>query len=188
MRVISGIYRGRRLVAPAGRGTRPTTDRVRESLMSTIASARGGWDDAIVLDAFAGSGALAIEALSRGARWACLCEQDRAALQAIKENTAFITDDSFQIVRGDVLGRIIVHPPTPYDIVFLDPPYALDARLLATLLQHLEAAEQLADDALIAYEHDAGRSYAELTRLETLSLATSKVYGDTVVDLFRRTI
>ena len=109
-------------------------------------------------------------------------------MQAIKENTAFITDDSFQIVRGDVLGRIVVHPPTPYDIVFLDPPYALDARLLATLLQRLEAAEQLADDALIAYEHDAGRSSAELTRLETLSLATSKVYGDTVVDLFRRTI
>ena len=86
MRIIAGEYRGRRLEAPKGQGTRPTTDRVRESLMSAIHSARGGFEDARVLDAFAGSGALACEALSRGAASAVLCERDRDAAATIERN------------------------------------------------------------------------------------------------------
>ncbi len=83
VRIIAGEHRGRRLEAPKGDGTRPTIDRVRESLMSALASARGGFDDAVVLDAFAGSGALGLEALSRGAACACFCEKDASAASAL---------------------------------------------------------------------------------------------------------
>ena len=86
MRIIAGEFRGRKLDAPKGDGTRPTTDRVRESLMSALVSLRDGLDGAVVLDAFAGSGALSLEALSRGADTAVLCERDRDAAAVIERN------------------------------------------------------------------------------------------------------
>ena len=86
MRIIAGEYRGRRLQAPKGDATRPTTDRVRESLMSALSSARGGFEGAVVLDAFAGSGALGLEALSRGAASAHFFEKDGVALRALCAN------------------------------------------------------------------------------------------------------
>ena len=90
MRIIAGEHRGRVLKAPKGDGTRPTTDRVRESLMSMLASARGGFEGAVVLDAFAGSGALALEALSRGADRACLVERDGAAAKVVEANARLL--------------------------------------------------------------------------------------------------
>ncbi|MDR0515232.1 MAG: RsmD family RNA methyltransferase, partial [Coriobacteriaceae bacterium] len=86
MRVIAGEFKGRPLKAPRSDTTRPTADRVREATMSSITSARGGFEGALVLDAFAGSGALGIEALSRGAAWSCFFETDRQALRALKAN------------------------------------------------------------------------------------------------------
>ena len=107
MRIIAGKYRGRRLDAPKGQGTRPTTDRVRESLMSALHSARGGFAGAVVLDAFAGSGALALEALSRGADRAVLCERDREAAGVIERNlrTLGLSPDRARLMRADVVKR-----------------------------------------------------------------------------------
>ena len=104
MRVITGTARGRRLLEPEGMDTRPTTDRVRESLMSALVSLRDGLDGAVVLDAFAGSGALSLEALSRGADTAVLCERDRDAAAVIERNISALRlgHDRARLVRGDV--------------------------------------------------------------------------------------
>lgn len=153
MRIIAGDHRGRRLVAPKGMGTRPTTDRVRESLMSMVSSARGGFDGAVVLDAFAGSGALGLEALSRGAERCVFCEMDRNALSALSANIAALSaEGSARVVRGDVLKR----PPCsfgPFNLVFLDPPYALGPQAVLGLLEALRQAGALDGDVLVSYEH-----------------------------------
>ena len=129
MRIIAGEFRGRKLDAPRGDGTRPTTDRVRESLMSALVSLRDGLDGAVVLDAFAGSGALSLEALSRGADTAVLCERDRDAAAVIERNITALRlgHDRARLVRGDVLKRGAAAPGRPFDLVFLDPPYATAA-------------------------------------------------------------
>lgn len=186
MRVIAGSYRGRTLVAPKGRTTRPTTDRVRESLMSTIASARGGFEGAVVLDAFAGSGALGVESLSRGARFACLCDRDRAALDALARNTSFIEGGSVRVQRVDVAKRLPAAGPAPYDLVYFDPPYALRAADVAALLGRLSEAGLLDAHALVVYEHDGTQDPVSEGAFDGLHLnpLTRKTYGDTVVDIF----
>lgn len=186
MRVIAGLYRGRTLVTPKGRTTRPTTDRVRESLMSTISSARGGFEGAIVLDAFAGSGALGVESLSRGARFACLCDRDRAALEALARNTSFVERGRARVQRVDVAKRLPAAGPAPYDLVYLDPPYALRAADVADLLGRLAAAGLVDGGALVVYEHDDSQDPLAEGSFDGLHLSplTRKTYGDTVVDLF----
>ena len=152
MRIIAGEFRGRVLKAPKGSNTRPTTDRVREALFSALASARGGLDGAIVLDAFAGSGALSFEALSRGAAAAHLFERDRAALAALEDNVRALG-------LSASVARVLKNPPTyanpAFDLVFLDPPYVFDAADVLGMVAQLAAAGALADDALVVYEHAA---------------------------------
>jgi 16S rRNA (guanine966-N2)-methyltransferase len=126
VRVVAGSARGRRLVAPKGLTVRPTSDRVREATFNALAS-RGALRDSVVLDLFAGTGALAIEALSRGAARAVLVESDRAAVEAIRANlTATGMDERATVVRDDVL-RWLGRPVPPVDLVLADPPYAFEA-------------------------------------------------------------
>lgn len=186
MRIIAGAHRGRPLRAPKGSGTRPTTDRVRESLMSIIASARGGFEGAQVLDAFGGSGALGLEALSRGAGRAVFCEMDRGALAALEANIAALGYSRSEacVAKGDVLKR----PPVargPFDLVFLDPPYALAPEDVLRLLEGLRAGGALAQDVLVSYEHDKaveGPLDALLAKGPWRSL-TRRRWGDTSIDL-----
>ena len=194
MRVIAGDYKGRNLKAPQGTNTRPTTDRVRESLFSSLNSARGGFGGAVVLDAFAGSGALGIEALSRGAAFACLCERDRAALQALEANTSFLEAGTFRIVRADVEKQLPPAPPTScspaaaFDLVLLDPPYAFSVAQVCALLERLQAAKLIAPDALLSYEHAAAldpTSENAWHGLQWQHLQT-RSYGDTALSLFRK--
>lgn len=129
VRVVAGSCRGRRLLAPEGSATRPTSDRVRESIFNSLNS-MGALHDAVVWDLFAGSGALGIEALSRGARHATFVEQDASAIRAIEANlTACALSDRATVRRGDALDW--QGPPIP-DLVLADPPYSFDrwARLL----------------------------------------------------------
>lgn len=192
MRIIAGEHRGRVLKAPKGDGTRPTTDRVRESLMSAVASARGGFDGAVVLDAFAGSGALGLEALSRGAAWACAVERDAAAARVVEGNAQLLGYglDRFRLVRGDVLARAI--PPSAtspgYDLVFLDPPYAMAPADALEVPYRLDTAGLLAADALVVYEHDAAANDAVDAWLtgSAMALRNRRSFGDTVVDLIER--
>ncbi|QIL02300.1 16S rRNA (guanine(966)-N(2))-methyltransferase RsmD [Sphingomonas sinipercae] len=122
MRIVAGQWRGRRLAAPAGSATRPTADRVRETLFSMLASRLGSFDELRVADLYAGSGALGFEALSRGAAFACFVEQDRGAIAAIRSNIAVFAVQA----RTEVLGRSATSlpPSQPFDLIFADPPYA----------------------------------------------------------------
>ncbi len=152
MRIIAGAARGRRLVAPPGDAVRPTADRVREALFSSLAPLIAG---ASVLDAFAGSGALGLEARSRGAGRVTLVEQDRRALTALRRNVETVDLGSTTVVPGDVLRFAATGtlPGAPFDLVFLDPPYALAEDVLATLLADLVPV--LADAATVVVERAA---------------------------------
>ncbi len=121
MRIVAGEWRGRKLVAPAGQQTRPTADRTRETLFSMLASRLGNFEGLRVADLYAGSGALALEALSRGAAHATLIENDRAALNAIEANAKALGAGERIEVRPMSAARL---PATqPFDVVFADPPY-----------------------------------------------------------------
>lgn len=122
MRIIAGAWRGRPLRAPEGMATRPTADRVRETLFSMLTSRLGSFEDLRAADLFAGSGALGLEALSRGAAHATFVEQDVRAQQAIRDNlAAFGATSQAQLIGGSALrlGR-----SDPFDLIFADPPYA----------------------------------------------------------------
>lgn len=189
MRIIAGQYRGRKLQAPKGEGTRPTTDRVRESMMSVLYSARDGFEGARVLDAFAGSGALGLETLSRGAESACFYDQDAAALRALQANIRAmgLSPQQAQVRRGDVLANPPVRMRPAFDLVLLDPPYAYAAADVLGMVCALRAGGALAPSALVVYEHDAADCAAvdEAVQDADLSLAQRKKYGDTVVDTLR---
>lgn len=190
MRVIAGEFKGRPLKAPKGLATRPTTDRIRESLFSALASVRGGFEDAVVLDAFAGSGALGIEALSRGAAFAVFCEQSRAALQALGENLSFVSSERYALVAGDVLKRSLPAPQA-FDLLFFDPPYAYPATIVFQILERLNTNGQLASGALISYECAAADLPASAQDLAApfgleLECIVQKVYGTTALCIFRK--
>jgi 16S rRNA (guanine966-N2)-methyltransferase len=173
LRVVAGHLRGRRLTAPPGCGTRPTSDRVREALFSILGPLGG----ARVLDLFAGSGALGIEALSRGARHATFVDRDARALAAIRRNLAALELDSATVHRRDV-RTFLSAASGPWDIVFLDPPYDDAARWAEPLSRALSAV--LSDDARIVTESDT-RSPLILE----LPLEVERVYGDTRIAIHR---
>ena len=122
MRIIAGEWRGRPLLAPAGRGTRPTSDRAREGLFSMLASRFGSFEDLHVADLFAGTGALGLEALSRGAAFCTFVEKDREALDVLKRNIDTVGAGD----RADVRAQAVEHaapPRRPCDLILMDPPY-----------------------------------------------------------------
>lgn len=125
IRIIAGQWRGRKLAVPAGLDTRPTADRTRETLFSMLVSRLGSFDGLRVADLYAGSGALAFEALSRGAASAVLVEQDRAALDAIQANAAALGASGRISVRAMSASRL--PREAGFDLVLADPPYAQDS-------------------------------------------------------------
>ena len=122
MRIIAGEWRGRKLVAPAGQQTRPTADRTRETLFSMLASRIGSFDGIRVADLYAGSGALGLEALSRGAAHATFVENDRAALKAIDANIAALGAGDRTSLRA--MSAASLAAGQQFDLIFADPPYA----------------------------------------------------------------
>lgn len=129
MRIIAGTWRGRPLVAPAGDATRPTADRTRETLFSMLTSRLGSFEGLRVGDFFAGSGALGLEALSRGAESCLFVERDRKALDAIRANAAKLGIERPDIRQTDVLA--LGPAPAPLDVLFMDPPYGTGAGAVA---------------------------------------------------------
>lgn len=189
MRIIAGEFRGRPLRAPKGDGTRPTTDRVRESMMSSVHSAHGGFDGAVVLDAFAGSGALGLEALSRGAQSACFFEQHPEAFRVVQSNIKTLGLDArrARVQRKDVLKAPPFTQRPAFDLVFLDPPYAYEADKVLAMVRLLHVKGALSDDALIVYEHatSSNEKVDDAVKGYNLWLAQRKKYGDTIVDMLR---
>jgi 16S rRNA (guanine966-N2)-methyltransferase len=149
LRIIAGQWRGRPLSAPEGQATRPTAARAREALFSMLASRLGVFDGLAVLDLFAGSGALGLEALSRGAAAAAFIERDAAALRALRANIARLGAAAVT----EVLPRDAANPgpaPRRYDLAFLDPPYGQG--LAAAALPRLDKGGWLAPGAWLAVE------------------------------------
>jgi 16S rRNA (guanine966-N2)-methyltransferase len=177
MRVIAGTLGGRRLKAPPGRGTRPTSDRVREALFSMLGEIGG----ARVLDLFAGSGALGIEALSRGAARAVFVERDARAAAVLRENLAELGlgSERAELRRGDALAalRTARERGELYDLVLIDPPYA-DAAGLGGKLPAL-LAPVLAPAARVVSESDR-----RAPLVLDLPIATERRYGDTSITIF----
>jgi 16S rRNA (guanine966-N2)-methyltransferase len=174
VRVIAGELRGRKLVAPAGAGTRPTADRVREALFSILGDIGG----ARVLDLYAGSGALGIEALSRGAREAAFVDSSREAVAAIRENLEKLGIEG-SVHRRDALAWLAAAQGTPaFDLVFVDPPY--DSALLNAPLLAEQLPPVLSPDAVIVTESDK-RSPLELP----FELLRERTYGDTRIAVHR---
>jgi 16S rRNA (guanine(966)-N(2))-methyltransferase RsmD len=172
MRVVAGQFKGRTLHAPRGRATRPTSDKVREALFSVLGDVEG----AAVLDLFAGSGALGIEALSRGAASATFVDDDERAVAAITRNLDQLAVEAV-VKRRDALGYL-ESARGPFGLVFADPPYSSAPRLGERLSQLLPAV--LAGDARIVTESD---KHAPLA-LE-LPLEFERDYGDTRIRIHR---
>jgi 16S rRNA (guanine966-N2)-methyltransferase len=177
LRVIAGEAGGRRLVAPKG-DVRPTADRVKESLFASLGAE--GLEGAAVLDLYAGSGALGIEALSRGAARAVFVDKDRRAQDALRKNLATTGfTDRAQVAHAPVasfLGRGAVG--AAFDLVFLDPPYDLDPADLARVLETLAQPGLLADTATVVIEtrRDAGPVLPD-----GWTVGWTRVYGDTLL-------
>ncbi|WP_248958184.1 16S rRNA (guanine(966)-N(2))-methyltransferase RsmD [Sphaerisporangium perillae] len=154
-RVIAGTAGGRRIAVPPGRGTRPTSDRAREGLFSTVGSLLGPLDGARVLDLYAGSGAVGLEALSRGAEHALLVESDVKAVRTIRANIAELGLPG-AVVSGDKVERLVAGAcDEPYDFVFADPPYAVKDEMVREVLERLRDNGWLAADALVAVERES---------------------------------
>jgi 16S rRNA (guanine966-N2)-methyltransferase len=183
MRIVAGRFRGRKLVTPHGKSTRPTTDRVREALFSALASRLGSDLGAPrALDAFAGSGALGLEALSRGASSVTFVESDRGAIGAIRKNvealgvrgrTELLAVDAFSLPKRHDLGA-------PFSLLLLDPPYRIPSAEVAGLLSTLEAQGVFTAGCLVTWEHS---SAVEVMWPEGFSAVWSKRYGEVAIDV-----
>ena len=187
MRIVGGSHRGRRLAAPAGETVRPTSDRAREALFNILshgdfAASGSPFADRPVLDAFAGTGAFGLEALSRGAGAAAFIEEGRDALRVLRRNiTALGEEDRAQIVAGDATRP----PRAPFAsaLAFLDPPYK--SGLAAPALAALAGAGWLTQDALVVVEVGAREPFAPpagFTHIE------ARVYGAARLIFLRRTM
>ncbi len=152
-RVIAGTAGGRTLRTPPGAGTRPTSERVREALFSAL-DARGVVRGSRVLDLYAGSGALGIEAASRGAVEVVLVESDRRAADVAARNVRDLGLDLVRVARRDVAAYLGGEPGTAADLVLLDPPYDVGEEALAAVLERL-AARWLADGATVVVERSS---------------------------------
>jgi 16S rRNA (guanine966-N2)-methyltransferase len=178
-RVIAGAAGGRRLATVSGRTTRPTSDRTREGLFATVEAIRGGLDGAAVLDLYAGSGAVGLEALSRGAGDVLLVESDSRAAQVIRQNIAAVGLAGARLVT-DRVERALARGPDgpPRDFAFADPPYAVGEDEIGRVLATLLSRDWLAPGALVVlerstrsgspswpqgYDFDRSRRYGEAT-------------------------
>jgi 16S rRNA (guanine966-N2)-methyltransferase len=171
VRIIAGEWRGRKLQAPAGDTTRPTADRTRETLFSMLASRLGSFEGLAVADLFAGSGALGLEALSRGAAQCVFVERDRSAVEAIRTNIAALSANAEVLSVGAEHARL----PFAVHLAFLDPPYGSGALLPA--LERLS----LAPGGLASVE----TAYNEPVEVEGYEVEVERTYGKARITLLR---
>ena len=178
MRIIAGAWRGRPIVAPTGEATRPTADRTRETLFSMLVSRLGSFEDLRVADLYAGSGALGLEALSRGAGHVTFVERDAAAVKAIRVNLERLDGTDRADVRAT--SALSLSPAAPFDVVLVDPPYGEDAvRVLAAVVK----AGWLAEGAWLSIET---KRKAAVAPPEGWTLDSERDTGPARLTLFRR--
>ena len=178
MRIFAGSAKGKPLAVPPS-VTRPTSSRVREAVFSSLEHALVGFDDLMVLDLFAGSGALGIESLSRGAASAVLIDNDSSAIKVITANLATCGLTGARVIRADVLATTaMANPHGVFDVVFADPPYAMTAADVDTLLTQLAHNGWLADGSMVVVERGAKAALAWPDGYEDV---VKRTYGDTAI-------
>ncbi|WP_107704897.1 16S rRNA (guanine(966)-N(2))-methyltransferase RsmD [Nocardioides allogilvus] len=178
-RIIGGAAGGRRLVTPRGVATRPTSDRVREALFSAIEAWCGSLDGLRFLDLYAGSGAVGLEAWSRGAGVVTLVEQDRKTAALIARNAETLGAARANVTATSVVAALRKPPSAPYDIAFLDPPYPLSDADVTAALADLVAGDWLVPGALVVVERSVRGP--DLAWPEGLAGERSKKYGETML-------
>jgi 16S rRNA (guanine966-N2)-methyltransferase len=179
MRIIAGQWRGRALIAPPGDSTRPTSDRTREGLFSMLASRLGTFEGLRVADLFAGTGALGLEALSRGAAHCTFIERDRTALASIERNIAKLGAGALSEVRAGSVERS-ARPPVPFDLVFMDPPYGQG--LAQAALGRLASESWIAEGGWISIE----KGPEALQLPEGVAVEAERRFGKAHIMLLRR--
>ncbi|TDC78508.1 16S rRNA (guanine(966)-N(2))-methyltransferase RsmD [Micromonospora sp. KC606] len=184
-RIVAGTFGGRRIAAPPGAGTRPTSDRVREALFSAV-QAEVDLAGARFADLYAGSGAVGLEAHSRGAGHVLLVESDARAARVIRENVAALrAGPAVRLVTGRVAGVLAAGPgDEPYDVVFADPPYAVPDAEVTDLLTALVRYAWLAADALVVVERSSRTG--PVTWVDGVTAERSRRYGETTLWYGRR--
>lgn len=187
MRVIAGQFRGMPLMAPEGQTTRPMTDRVKETVFNILGSrfgTPGALPEIAVLDLFAGSGALGIEAISRGAASAAFVERDRTALRALRGNLKKLKLDAACPVKTENVWSMRLHPPAGgYGLVFCDPPYR-DVNQTTQVLDLLaRLAPALAEDGVVVFRHDS-RTFFPAERVTPLTPVDDRTFGHMRMLLF----
>ncbi|MEI8082102.1 MAG: 16S rRNA (guanine(966)-N(2))-methyltransferase RsmD, partial [Actinomycetes bacterium] len=176
-RIISGSSRGRRLRVPKS-GTRPTSDRVREAVFSSLDHRLQSWSGLAVLDLFAGSGALALESLSRGAEQATAVDADKAACAVIGQNVAE-TGLQCTVVHDWVARWLARAGPTPYDVVFVDPPYEMPDGEVGEVLVVLGQRGWIVDGGIVVLERSAHGTQAQIP--SGFEVLRERRFGDTIV-------
>lgn len=183
-RIVAGSYRGRRLGTPAGADTRPTSDRVREALFSTLQS-MVDLTGARFADLYAGSGAVGLEALSRGAGQVLLVESDRAAARSIRGNIDLLgAGERVRLLTSPVDRVLATGPDRPYDVIFADPPYRMPEDALSAVLVALVEFGWLAEDAVVVVERSV-RS-PQPCWVPGVTATDGKRYGETILWYGRR--
>lgn len=186
MRVIGGKFRSRQLKAPTGMKVRPTSDRLRETLFNVLASGSPPLEDSVWIDLYAGTGAVAIEALSRGARMVYLVESSRTAAGVIRTNLKTLAiEEGFQLIESDA-NRALRHldaTAVAADFVFLDPPYA-DQQAYEDALGFLSQSRLLASAAVVMAEHD--KRFDPREKVGTLARYRLLTQGDAALSFYRR--
>lgn len=181
MRVISGTARGRTLKAVPGTTTRPTTDKVKEAIFSMIGPY---FDGGVVLDLFAGTGGLGIEALSRGMDKAIFIDADRKAIDTIQANLQTVKlSEQAEVYRNDSIRALkkLATRPLKLDLVFLDPPYVM--RNMDEVVDELQQVNLVDDTTVIVIEHDASVTYPQ--HIGQFTCTRRAEYGDTAISIYR---
>lgn len=181
MRVISGKYRGKGLLSPEGNSTRPTTDKIKETVFNILFSKKS-LEGAVVLDLFAGSGALGIEALSRGASFAVFVDADKYAYRLVKENIDRVgIKEGFEVYCTDYMLALKKLSGKKFDFIFCDPPYS--AGLEESIIKLILKYDILFDDGIIFLEHSAKK---DLPNLSDGFIIDTRICGTTAISFLQR--
>jgi len=188
-RIIAGAHGGRRLLAPAGAQTRPTSDRVREAYFSALGTMTD-LDGARFADLYAGSGAVGLEALSRGAAFTLLVESDAKASRIIRDNIVTLRAGNVARLVAGKVAQVLAGPPEggPFDVVFADPPYAVSDDEVAEVQRALVEHGWLAEDAVVTFERSTRTAVrgAPLNWVDGITAERSRRYGETTLWYGRR--